>query len=75
MPLVTSPTIVVAVQHGQPSRGTRLPSQLEADADGLRFVGGEMFERVAADELAAAEIHGEVEAGLDRVNASVSSWP
>ena len=68
VPLVTSPTISSLCSTGQPWRGTRLPSQLQADADGLRFVGGESFEGVAADELAAAEIHGEVEAGLDRVD-------
>ena len=68
VPLVTSPTISLLCSTGQPCRGTRLPSHLQADADGLRFVGGEAFKGVAADEFAVAEIHGEVQPGLDRID-------
>ena len=56
------------MQHGAALARNAFAVALQADADGLRFVGGESFEGVAADELAAAEIYGEVEAGLNRID-------
>ena len=76
VPLVTSPTMSSPCSTGQPSRGTRLPSSCRPMRTGCELSAAKSFECLTADEFAAAEVHGEVQAGLNWVDRfAESSWP